>query len=111
MRKLLLLLLWVLCLAGIQAQVKTVTIIKAGKLIDTENGKVLDNQLILVENDTIKAVGPNITIPKNATIIDLSKATVLPGLIDCHTHVTGQPGGDYYADIFRKTVPKSCHPD
>ncbi len=104
MRKLLLLLSWVLCVAGIQAQVKTVTIIKAGKLIDTENGKVLDNQIILVENDTIKAVGPNITIPKNATIIDLSKATVLPGLIDCHTHVTGQPGGDYYADIFRKTV-------
>ncbi len=91
------------CLA-INAQTKTVTVIKAGKLIDTENGKVLDNQLILIENDTIKAVGSNVSIPKNATIIDLSKATVLPGLIDCHTHVTGQPGGDYYAEIFRKTV-------
>ena len=104
MRKLLLTLFMALCLAGTHAQTKTVTIIKAGKLIDTENGKVLDNQMILVENDTIKAVGPNIAIPKNATIIDLSKATVLPGLIDCHTHVTSQPGGDYYADIFRKTV-------
>lgn len=104
MQKLLLVLSMVFCLTGMQAQTKTITVIKAGKLIDTENGRVLDNQLILVENDTIKAVGANITIPKNAVIIDLSKATVLPGLIDCHTHVTSQPGGDYYADIFRKTV-------
>ncbi len=104
MRKLLLNFLMALSIVAVNAQTKTVTVIKAGKLIDTENGKVLENQLILVENDSIKAVGSNIAIPKNATIIDLSKATVLPGLIDCHTHVTMQPGGDYYADIFRKTV-------
>jgi imidazolonepropionase-like amidohydrolase len=104
MRRLLLAGLMAMGCFTICAQVKTVTIIKAGKLIDTENGKVLDNQLILIENDTIKAVGSNVAIPKNATIIDLSKATVLPGLIDCHTHVTSQPGGDYYADIFRKTA-------
>ena len=104
MRKFLLAGLIAMGFITIHAQTKTVTIIKAGKLIDTENGKVLDNQLILIENDTIKAVGSNIAIPKNATIIDLSKATVLPGLIDCHTHITGNPGGDYYADIFRKTI-------
>jgi len=104
MRKLLLSFSIVLGFFFINAQTIKTTIIKAGKLIDTENGKLLDNQLILIENDTIKAVGSNIVVPKNATIIDLSKATVLPGLIDCHTHVTSQPGGDYYADIFRKTV-------
>ncbi|MEO5685015.1 MAG: amidohydrolase family protein [Chitinophagaceae bacterium] len=104
MQKLLLFSLMAICLFTLQAQTKTITVIKAGKLIDTESGKVLDNQLILIENDTIKAVGSNIAIPKNATIIDLSRATVLPGLIDCHTHVTIQPGGDYYADIFRKTT-------
>jgi len=80
-----------------------ITVIKAGKLIDVENGKTLLNQIILVSHDTIIAMGPNVTIPKNANIIDLSSYTVLPGLIDCHTHITGQPGGDYYADIFRKT--------
>lgn len=103
MQKLLLTLFAMIVFTASHAQTKTITVIKAGKLVDTENGKVLDNQMILVENDTIKSVGSNLSIPKNATVIDLSKATVLPGLIDCHTHVTAQPGGDYYADIFRKT--------
>jgi imidazolonepropionase-like amidohydrolase len=80
-----------------------ITVIKAGKLIDTENGKVLDDQVIIIDNDTIKAVGSNLAIPDGAKTIDLSKATVLPGLIDCHTHITEQPSGDYYGDIFRKS--------
>ena len=80
-----------------------VIVIKAGKLIDTENGKVLTDQIIIINSDTIQAVGSNLSIPANATVIDLSKATVLPGLIDCHTHITAQPSGDYYGDIFRKT--------
>ena len=87
---------------GIAQNSKT-TIIKAGKLIDVENGTVLINQMILVRNDSIIQIGNKINIPKDATIIDLSNYTVLPGLIDCHTHITGQAGGDYYAAIFRKT--------
>lgn len=87
---------------GIAQNSKT-TIIKAGKLIDVENGTVLLNQMILVRNDSIIQIGNKINIPKDATIIDLSNYTVLPGLIDCHTHITGQAGGDYYAAIFRKT--------
>ncbi len=82
----------------------TTTIIKAGKLIDVETGKVVTNQMILIRHDSIIQVASSISIPKDANVIDLSKYTVLPGLIDCHTHITGQPSGDYYGDIFRKSA-------
>jgi len=84
------------------AQTVSVTVIKAGKLIDTENGRVLTNQMILVENDIIKAVGANLPIPSGAQVIDLSGATVMPGFIDTHTHVTGDADENYY-DMFRKS--------
>ncbi len=84
------------------AQAVSVTVIKAGKLIDTENGKVLTNQMILIENDIIKAVGANLTIPTGAKVIDLSNATVMPGFIDTHTHITGDADENYY-DMFRKS--------
>jgi imidazolonepropionase-like amidohydrolase len=78
--------------------------IKAGRLIDPVSGAVLQNQLILVKGDVIRSVGTqgSTPIPEKAEIIDLRNATVLPGLIDCHTHITAQPE-DYYADKFRRT--------
>jgi imidazolonepropionase-like amidohydrolase len=85
------------------AQTDSIKVIKAGRLLDVEKGTVLTNQLILIDHDTIKAIGANINIPAGAKIIDLSNATVLPGLIDCHTHLTQNPGGNYYDDLFRKT--------
>ncbi|MEI7661739.1 MAG: amidohydrolase family protein [Bacteroidota bacterium] len=61
--------------------------IKAGKVIDPATGKVSVNQVILVENGRIKALGSDVAIPEGAGIIDLSKSTVMPGLIDAHTHI------------------------
>lgn len=78
-------------------------VIKAGRLIDVTNGTVLTNQIILIDSNKIVAVGPNVSIPKGAEVIDLSNATVLPGLMDCHTHLSFEPSNDYYGDIFRKT--------
>jgi imidazolonepropionase-like amidohydrolase len=64
-----------------------VTVIRAGKFIDVEAGRVLSNQIIVVRGAKIAAVGANVAIPEGATVIDLSKMTVLPGLVDCHTHL------------------------
>ncbi len=61
--------------------------IKAGKLVDPEKGTTETNQIIVVRGKTIEAVGPNVPIPSDAKIIDLSKSTVLPGLFDAHTHL------------------------
>jgi imidazolonepropionase-like amidohydrolase len=81
-----------------------VTAIRAGKLVDPDMGTVLTSQTILVRNNKIEAVGSNITIPSNAKIIDLSKQTVLPGLIDCHTHLADGQHGSEPMGIFRKTA-------
>jgi imidazolonepropionase-like amidohydrolase len=78
------------------------TAIRAAHLIDVKNGTVLEKPVILIEGERIKAAGPGLAIPKEAALIDLGAATLLPGLIDCHTHLTFEPG-PYYEDLFRKS--------
>jgi len=74
---------------------EVVTAIKAGRLIDVENGRVLAKQIILLRGKKIAAVGADLQIPAGARILDLSTKTVLPGLIDCHTHLAdGAHGGN-----------------
>jgi imidazolonepropionase-like amidohydrolase len=67
--------------------------VKAGRLLDVKSGRYLENQVILIEGDRIQRVGAasQAPIPSDAKVIDLSNRTVLPGLIDCHTHLTMSP--------------------
>ena len=64
-----------------------VTAIKAGHLVDVDAGVMLADQTILIRDGKIEAVGKGFAIPAGANVIDLSNMTVLPGLIDCHTHL------------------------
>lgn len=83
-----------------QSQPARITAIKAGRLVDPETGTAAVNVVIIVEGEKIKDVGPNLAIPAGATVIDLSKLTVLPGLVDAHTHMAltykEQPENNYY---------------
>jgi len=70
-----------------------VVAIRAGRLFDSKAGKMLTKQIVLLNGDRITDVGPEaqVKIPAGAQVIDLSQATVLPGLIDAHTHMFNTP--------------------
>jgi imidazolonepropionase-like amidohydrolase len=82
--------------------------IRAGHLIDGKSETPINNALILVEGDQIVSVTPGGTAPTGAEIVDLSKATVLPGFIDTHTHVllNGDiTAEDYDAQLLKQSIP------
>lgn len=75
------------------------TVIKAGHLFDSRSGRVLDNQVIIVKEGRIVQVGPNLKYAASDTVIDLSDSWVLPGLMDCHVHITSNYPYRKYAGI------------
>lgn len=85
MKKLIIAVLSAFVLSGVAGA--QLTAIRAGKIIDPETGNVTSNQIILIEGLDIKAIGSDLAIPSNASVIDLSRFTVLPGMMDAHAHL------------------------
>jgi len=92
------------CCAPLVPATAQVTAIRAGKLIDPDSGAILTNQTILIRENKIEAVGNNVTIPSDAKVIDLTGMTVLPGLIDCHTHLADGAHDSEPMGQFKKTA-------
>jgi imidazolonepropionase-like amidohydrolase len=85
--------------AGIAQSGAAKTAIKCGRLIDVKAGRVLENAVIILEGDKITEVGAGLPIPPGSKVIDLSQSTVLPGLIDCHTHLTSNATDNGYSAL------------
>ena len=78
-------------LAAVQGQTPTaapkVTAVRAARMLDVRSGNVVQNAVVVIENGRITAAGAGVAIPAGAEVIDLGTATLLPGLIDAHTHL------------------------
>jgi imidazolonepropionase-like amidohydrolase len=81
--------------------------IRAGKLLDVRSGKVLTDQVIIIQGERIESIEPfkNASIPAGARAMDLSHRFVLPGLIDAHTHIflTGEDNGRYDEQLLKES--------
>jgi imidazolonepropionase-like amidohydrolase len=89
------------------APANQVVAVRAGHLFDSRTGSLVADQVIVVRGDRIAEVGPGaqVRIPSGAQVIDLSRATVLPGLIDAHTHIflTGESHGRYEEQLLKES--------
>ena len=95
---------------GVYAQTPAVTYVKAGELFDSEHGVYRANAVLVVQDERIKSVeDANFSIPAGAKVLDLSRDYVLPGLIDCHTHLGAR--ADKYDPInsFKETPFSSAY--
>ena len=86
--------------AGVPVAPAPVTVLKAAHLFDAAAGKIVSPGLVVVQGDKILAVGANAKVPDGAKVIDLGDATLSPGFMDSHVHMSSQDNGDWYKTFF-----------
>ncbi len=94
----------VLLLFALTAHAQTVTVLRAARLIDGTGAAPVANGMVVVTGNKITAVGTNLAVPANATVIDLGDATLLPGFIDAHVHLSGEAGPNWYLDFYNSVM-------
>jgi imidazolonepropionase-like amidohydrolase len=88
-----------------------VTVLRAARLFDGKGDSTSARAVVVVEGGTIKAVGTGLPVPPGAKVIDLGDATLLPGFIDAHVHITGESGENWYKDAvdgLRRSLPEEA---
>ncbi len=75
-------------------------VLKAAHLFDSVSGKLVDHGVIVVVGKQIQAVGGDAQIPAGAQVIDLGDATLMPGFIDAHVHLSSESSGNWYGDFY-----------
>jgi imidazolonepropionase-like amidohydrolase len=109
-------LLAVLILSAAAASAETppaaeVTVLRAARLFDGRGETSARDGVVIVEGGKIRAAGAGLAVPAGATVIDLGDATLLPGFIDAHTHLTGESSDNWYqeqVDDLRRGVPEKA---
>jgi imidazolonepropionase-like amidohydrolase len=79
-------------------------VLKAAHLFDSVSGKLVDHGVIVIVGKNIQAVGGDTMIPADAQIIDLGDATLLPGFIDAHVHLSGESSDNWYLDFYESIL-------
>jgi imidazolonepropionase-like amidohydrolase len=104
---------WLACAAALppalsqESKAPAITALKAARLFDGKSDALQSNGVVLVQGPKIIAVGTNLSIPAGAEVIDLGNATLSPGFIDAHTHLTGDYTDDWkqtFVDQFRREL-------